>query len=110
VIHLISLLAFDYYCAAPVAGSEAEPRFNEQAYFLAFFPPMIYSFPASMVYFPVLGGLAYYLCTVVGLHFCQSTSGISGTITDVGWWLVSVTIGYLQWFKVFPRLFKALEE
>jgi hypothetical protein len=71
---------------------------------------MIYSFPVSMVYFPVLGGIVYYLCFAVGLHFCQGTSRVSGTITDIAWWLVSVSIGYLQWFKVFPYLFNKLKK
>ena len=104
VVHLIAILAFDYYHPS-IAGSADEPRFAEQFQWLSIFPTLLYCFPSSVFSFGLAAALSHVLCSIVGEQACDSELAFV-----LIWWLIPVTFGYLQWFKVFPLLLKKFQE
>ena len=104
LVHLIAILAFDYYHPS-IAGSADEPRFAEQFQWLSIFPTLLYCFPSSVFSFGLAAALSHLLCSVVGEQACDSELAFVSI-----WWLIPVTLGYLQWFMVFPPLLKKFEK
>lgn len=100
VAHLIAILAFEYYHQS-IPGPLDEPRVAEQSQWLSNFPTMIYCFPSSVLSFSFTYILSRLLCPTFGEQACD------GMFVFVGlWWLIPVTLGYLQWFKALPFLHK----
>ena len=100
VAHLTAILAFEYYHPS-IGNSLDEPRIAEQSQWLSNFPTMIYCFPSSILSFSFTFMLSRLLCPIIGEQACD------GTLVFVGlWWLIPVTLGYLQWFKALPYLHK----
>jgi hypothetical protein len=98
VAHLMAILAFEYYHLS-IGGNLDEPRLAEQSQWLSNFPTMIYCFPSSILSFSITFVLSRLLCPVIGPQACD------GELVFVGiWWLIPVTLGYLQWFKALPYL------
>jgi hypothetical protein len=104
VAHLIALLAFDHYRSS-MPGSLEESRFAEQFQWLSFPPILLYCFPSSVFSFALGAALSRGLCSIVGEEACDSELAFV-----LIWWLIPVTFGYLQWFKVFPPLLKKFQK
>jgi hypothetical protein len=107
VAHLIGLLAFDYYHSyhSSMPGSLEESRFAEQFQWLSNLPTLFYCFPSSVFSFALGAALSRGLCSIVGEQACDSELAFV-----LIWWLIPVTFGYLQWFKVLPLLLKKFQE
>lgn len=100
VAHLMAILAFEYY-HLNIGNNLDEPRLAEQSQWLSNFPTMIYCFPSSILSFSFTFILSRSLCPIIGSQACD------GVLVFVSiWWLIPVTLGYLQWFKAVPYLHK----
>ncbi len=100
VAHLMAVFAFEYYHPS-IRGDLNEPRLAEQSQWLSNFPTMIYCFPSSILSFSFTFILSRLLCPIIGPGSCD------GELAFVSiWWLIPVTLGYLQWFKALPYLHK----
>lgn len=98
--HLTAILAFKYYHPS-IPGNLDEPRVAEQSQWLSNFPTMIYCFPSSVLSFSFTYIFSRLLCPIVGEQACD------GMLVFVGlWWLIPVTLGYVQWFQALPYLHK----
>ena len=102
VVHLIAFLAFDYH-HPEIPGNHAEPRFAEAFQWFSLLPTMIYCFPSSMLSWPLGAALNRVLCARP--ETCDSM-----LVLVPIWWLIPVTLGYLQWFALFPWLLKKFEQ
>lgn len=104
VAHLIAILAFDHY-HPDIPGNLDEPRFAEQFQWLSILPMLLYCFPSSVFSFALGAALQNgVLCPIFGPQACDSELAFVAI-----WWLVPVTLGYLQWFKLLPRLLRKFE-
>ena len=100
VAHLMAVFVFEYYHPS-IGNNLDEPRIAEQSQWLSNFPTMIYCFPSSILSFSFTFILSRSLCPIIGDQACD------GMLVFVGlWWLIPVTLGYLQWFKALPYLHK----
>ena len=98
--HLTAILAFEYYHPS-IPGNLDEPRVAAQSQWLSNFPTMIYCFPSSILSFSFTYILSRLLCPIIGEQACN------GMLVFVGlWWLIPVTLGYVQWFQALPYLHK----
>ena len=100
----MAILAFDYYHTS-MPGRLDESRFAEQFQWLSTLPTLIYCFPSSVFSFALGAAMSRVLCSIVGEQVCDSEVAFV-----IIWWLIPVTLGYLQWFKVFPPLLKKFQK
>jgi|HubBroStandDraft_6_1064221.scaffolds.fasta_scaffold207209_2 hypothetical protein len=106
--HLIAILTFDYY-HSDIARNIDEPHVMEQSVWLDNFPTMLYCFPSSVLSFALGAALNHVLCSIAGPKACDSVMNSMSEFVAI-LWLLPVTIGYLQWFKLVPWLLKKFEK
>ena len=103
VIHLTAVLAFDYYHPV-IPGKLDDPHMLEESQWLSNFPTFVYCFPSSMLSLALEAAVSHVLCPIIGSQACDSNLAFVGI-----WWLIPVTLGYLQWFKSVPWMLKKYE-
>jgi hypothetical protein len=103
LVHLTALLAVDYYHPV-VPGKLDDPHILEESQWLSNFPTFVYCFPSSILAIALEWAVSSVLCPIVGEQACDSELAFVGL-----WWLIPVTLGYLQWFILLPWLFKTSE-
>jgi hypothetical protein len=108
LVHLIAILALEYY-HSDIARNIDEPRVMEQSVWLYNFPTLLYCFPSSVLSWALGAGLDRLLCSIAGPKACDSMMNSMSEFVAI-WWLLPVTIGYLQWFKLVPWLLKRFEK
>lgn len=108
VVHLIGILALDYY-HSDIARNIDEPYIREQSVWLYNFPTLLYCFPSSVLSWALGAGLDRLLCSIAGPKAYDSMMNSMFEFVAI-WWLLPVTIGYLQWFKLVPWLLKRFEK
>jgi hypothetical protein len=101
IVHLMAFLAYDYY-HPEIPGDPNQPRFAEQFQGISLLPMMAYCFPSSVLSYALGAALDHVLCP--SLEACDSM-----LVFVPIWWLMPVTLGYLQWFRLFPWLLKKFE-
>ena len=104
VVHLIAILALEQHYPS-IAGSPDEPHIAEQFQWLSIFPMLVYCFPSSIFSFALGVGVDNLLCRIVSARACDSEFAFVAI-----WWLLPVTLGYLQWFAFVPWFLKRSEK